>query len=840
MDESEIGMPGMKVTIERYFSIFPAESKSQLTDENGFYEFSDLKMGLYRILVSSDQDVEFTGRNSIIKWIGFFSRTHTLNIGISATEDENFEISLAITADPDTIEKGESALLSWHSLNTKSLQIDQGIGSVEDNSTITVSPAETTLYTITAEGISGNIKKASVTITVLDSNIAPPPLSSSTTTAVVSTTTTASSGGGGGGGGSSSSSGEGPSTTTTSLKECDKDTDCTDNNTCTGKETCINSECIAGIMLNCDDGNPCTHDTCDPTGGCLHDNNTLTCNDNNVCTANELCVKGSCQPGTSITCDDGDKCTIDTCDPDTGCIFTLIPDCECVEDSDCTDNNVCTGAESCVDNQCLPGTPLTCDDGNPCTDDSCDPTGGCHHANNTSACDDSSACTSGDLCSDGSCQPGTPITCDDGDGCTNDTCDPGAGCVFTQISGCQCDSDSDCSDSNVCTGAETCSGMLCVAGTPPDCDDGNPCTDDSCVPASGCASVAVPGCVSCSFDSDCAAGETCIANICQGSDLPPDPPEVIGITDGSVYTNNEMVRNDNFVQAFFTPVPGTTCSATLQKDSELPAVYTSGTKIIGAGSYQLVVTAEDTGTGLTADKIVNFVMNPSDQGSTFITNNNIFDTKLEITYNYNTYYTIRAGKPLFAVWAEDANGNFLHNLYVSTVPATNIMRYSQNWAARPQALPYWAHKACEPYGADSIYIATPDIPPDLDAVTGATNMAGFKVITNVNTDTNRIIRILFEINQSFDTGWYFNDAFSTDKYYKGTGSYEPALVYGTLIDLDNLQPEYSLDLIGYSHFAGSDGNLYTDYYAIDPDTELSRYIFDHATSMVGSITVTVN
>lgn len=54
----------------------------------------------------------------------------------------------------------------------------------------------------------------------------------------------------------------------------------------------------------------------------------------------------------------------------------------CAVAADCDDRNVCNGFETCdaATGQCLPGTPLNCDDGNPCTVDSCEPSaGGCVH-----------------------------------------------------------------------------------------------------------------------------------------------------------------------------------------------------------------------------------------------------------------------------------------------------------------------------------------------------------------------------------------------------------------------------------------------------------------------------
>jgi subtilisin family serine protease len=51
-----------------------------------------------------------------------------------------------------------------------------------------------------------------------------------------------------------------------------------------------------------------------------------------------------------------------------------------------------------------------CDDGNPCTDDVCDPATGCQHAANTASCSDGSECTLADQCNSGRCQPGPSVT----------------------------------------------------------------------------------------------------------------------------------------------------------------------------------------------------------------------------------------------------------------------------------------------------------------------------------------------------------------------------------------------------------------------------------------------
>jgi hypothetical protein len=60
------------------------------------------------------------------------------------------------------------------------------------------------------------------------------------------------------------------STTTPTVPQCLSDASCSDGNICNGVETCRAGVCTAGQPLNCDDADPCTVDTCDPSGGCQH------------------------------------------------------------------------------------------------------------------------------------------------------------------------------------------------------------------------------------------------------------------------------------------------------------------------------------------------------------------------------------------------------------------------------------------------------------------------------------------------------------------------------------------------------------------------------------------
>ncbi len=210
--------------------------------------------------------------------------------------------------------------------------------------------------------------------------------------------------------------------------------DCPLGETCTKQDgTCENSasgeaNLVLPVPVNecqtngqpCSDGNPCTlSDTC--TGGttaraCVGGTRAgLACTTiadcpPDVVTPNPQCILSNppiCQPGAPRTCaDDGDLCTDDTC-------------------------NFLTG-------QC--GTPRTClADDNPCTNDVCDPTTGLCGVANVNPCSDDDPCTVDDECAAGVCVPGAAMTCpDDGNTCTIDTCNPRTGQCGIRFDPCAC------------------------------------------------------------------------------------------------------------------------------------------------------------------------------------------------------------------------------------------------------------------------------------------------------------------------------------------------------------------------------------------------------------------
>ena len=108
------------------------------------------------------------------------------------------------------------------------------------------------------------------------------------------------------------------------------DPDCDNHNVCDGIETCDPSGeiCHPGTPLSCSTPNQCLVASCDPTNGCTTTPQPpgTPCNDHDACTTNDECADSTCG-GFPLSCDDGNPCTADACDSQTGCSNTPIPDC---------------------------------------------------------------------------------------------------------------------------------------------------------------------------------------------------------------------------------------------------------------------------------------------------------------------------------------------------------------------------------------------------------------------------------------------------------------------------------------------------------------------------------
>ena len=75
-----------------------------------------------------------------------------------------------LTANPEAIDKGQSATLTWQTTNATDVSID-GIGAVQPNGSQQVTPTQSTTYTLNAKG-AGGTQTATARVTV---NTPPPP-----------------------------------------------------------------------------------------------------------------------------------------------------------------------------------------------------------------------------------------------------------------------------------------------------------------------------------------------------------------------------------------------------------------------------------------------------------------------------------------------------------------------------------------------------------------------------------------------------------------------------------------------------------------------------------------
>ncbi|MCH8968131.1 MAG: VCBS repeat-containing protein [Planctomycetes bacterium] len=82
--------------------------------------------------------------------------------------------------------------------------------------------------------------------------------------------------------------------------ECAEDFECDDDQFCNGAEVCMAGQCQAGQAPNCDDGDLCTNDGCDPVKGCV--STPVACPDGQSCNPGT----GMCEATTCLGDLDGD------------------------------------------------------------------------------------------------------------------------------------------------------------------------------------------------------------------------------------------------------------------------------------------------------------------------------------------------------------------------------------------------------------------------------------------------------------------------------------------------------------------------------------------------------
>jgi hypothetical protein len=220
---------------------------------------------------------------------------------------------------------------------------------------------------------------------------------------------------------------------------------------------------------DCNDGDPCTNDSCNGDNICTHTANTSPCDDGLFCTTGEVCTAGICGGGSATDCSgSGDQCNTGSCN-ETSDACEASP---ANEGSSCDDSDLCSTGETCSSGSCTGGSTTNCSG----LDDQCNTgvcnagTGNCETqaANEGGSCDDGLFCSTGETCGSGACGGGGATNCSDGVGCTTDSCNESTDtCDSTPVHAA-------CDNGQFCDGAETCDAALdCQAG-------GDPCPGQGC------------------------------------------------------------------------------------------------------------------------------------------------------------------------------------------------------------------------------------------------------------------------------------------------------------------------------------------------------------------------
>jgi len=153
---------------------------------------------------------------------------------------------------------------------------------------------------------------------------------------------------------------------------CLSNIDCDDGCFCNGFEVCRGGTCDVGGDP-CDDGFDCTADSCDEDADvCERVEDDAACDDGNICNGPEVCTAGlGCASLPPAGCSDGDPCTFDLCNEETGVCENPIRDLD--GDGFASAEGTC-GGDDCDDNPLSgaavnPAATEICDNG---IDDDCD------------------------------------------------------------------------------------------------------------------------------------------------------------------------------------------------------------------------------------------------------------------------------------------------------------------------------------------------------------------------------------------------------------------------------------------------------------------------------------
>lgn len=173
---------------------------------------------------------------------------------------------------------------------------------------------------------------------------------------------------------------------------CASDEQCQDGCFCNGTESCGDDGFCKPGSRSCDDGVDCTMDSCDEEmDRCVAMPDDEVCSDGDACNGAEFCdLALGCRAASPLYCNDEDSCTVDSCDPAVGCVFSPRD-----LDGDGFASGAC-GGDDCDDDprfgrDIYPGAPEDCHNRR---DDNCD---GARDFNDRSCTPDNDDCGTAEI-----------------------------------------------------------------------------------------------------------------------------------------------------------------------------------------------------------------------------------------------------------------------------------------------------------------------------------------------------------------------------------------------------------------------------------------------------------
>ncbi len=319
-----------------------------------------------------------------------------------------------------------------------------------------------------------------------------------------------------------------------------------------------NGTCATCTAASCDDGNPCSIDTCNPNGTCSHTpaaNGTACPTGANLCNQTYACQAGVCTGSNPIVCTASDQCHVaGTCNSSTGQCSNPTA----ASGTACNDGNACDLNDTCQTGVCTAGSTVTCTAPDSCHSPGtcststgvctaptlkagfCSISGACvasgatngattcqtcqpavsttqySSVSNGAACNDGNLCDSNDMCQAGVCTAGATVVCTAIDPChVAGTCNPSTGVCSNPSAA----NGTTCNDGNLCTQTDSCLSGTCIGSNPVTCTALDTChVAGSCQPATGtCTNPTAPDGTTCTGSNLCNQSYACASGACTGS-----------------------------------------------------------------------------------------------------------------------------------------------------------------------------------------------------------------------------------------------------------------------------------------------------------------------------------